>query len=35
MMFYGISLGFSLYIILTVLLDVGGGYNGIIKLKIL
>jgi len=28
MMFYGtLSLGFSLYIILTVLLDVGGGYN--------
>ena len=28
MMFYGtLSLGFSIYIIITILLDIGGGYN--------
>ena len=34
MMFYGtLSLGFSIYIIATVLLDIGGGYNEYNKLE--
>jgi len=34
MMFYGtLSLGFSIYIIVTVLLDIGGGYNEYNKLE--
>jgi len=34
MMFYGtLSLGFSLYIVLTILLDIGGGYNEYNKIE--
>jgi hypothetical protein len=36
MMFYGtLSLGFSIYIIITILLDIGSGYNEYNKLKTL
>jgi len=34
MMFYGtLSLGFSIYIIITILLDIGGGYNEYNKIE--
>jgi hypothetical protein len=34
MMFYGtLSLGFSIYIIITILLDIGSGYNEYNKLE--